>query len=154
MDESWYIHLHDPQFFDDPWPGQRRIGPFNSEEEATEQAANDLARGMGEGTIGVFTGQASDDMRESTKEALGDMSENQKLEHAQDRDKVNSLVAEEPAVDLDTLKTRAEELQQEWDTTAETGLDDFRESFRATLPENLQGDEELISSLMKVARMV
>lgn len=44
---GWFIHLDDPGFQDNPFPGQRRLGPFDTAEEAVAQAVSDAAVGMG-----------------------------------------------------------------------------------------------------------
>jgi hypothetical protein len=64
----FYIHLLDPGFPDAPWPGARRLGPYNTAEEAEEQAIDDVARGMGE-VLGVFDAEASEAMATGGKKA-------------------------------------------------------------------------------------
>jgi len=56
---TYFIHLEDPQFAEGPWPGIRRLGPFNTQEEALNQAASDAAYGGGT-ALGVFTDEESD----------------------------------------------------------------------------------------------
>lgn len=62
---QFYIHIADPGFPDPPWEGQRRLGPFNTKEEAVAQAASDTAMGAGE-ALGVFTGAESDKGKDDT----------------------------------------------------------------------------------------
>lgn len=62
----FYIHIPDPGFPEPPWPGERRLGPFNTAEEAEAQAIDDVARGMGE-VLGVFDEEASEAMASSSK---------------------------------------------------------------------------------------
>jgi hypothetical protein len=42
---GFYIHMLDPGYPDEPWPGERRLGPYLTLDEASEQAAHDLATG-------------------------------------------------------------------------------------------------------------
>lgn len=55
--EPYFIHIADPGFPDPPWPGERRLGPFPTAEEATDQAINDMAHGhiTQESLTGVFS---------------------------------------------------------------------------------------------------
>jgi len=41
----FYIHIADPGFPEPPWPGERRLGPYNTREEAEAQAVSDAAGG-------------------------------------------------------------------------------------------------------------
>lgn len=50
---TYFIHLEDPGFPDEPWPGVRRLGPYPTSEEAFEQAVSDAAYGMGT-ALGVY----------------------------------------------------------------------------------------------------
>lgn len=55
--EAFYIHVVDPGFPDPPWPGERRLGPFLTAEEAEAQAVNDVAHGhiADESLVGVYS---------------------------------------------------------------------------------------------------
>jgi len=59
MTSGFYIHYEDPQFWEPPWPGIRRLGPFLTEQEALNQAASDAAVGAGV-PVGVFTDAESE----------------------------------------------------------------------------------------------
>jgi len=58
---KFYVHIKDPGFPDPPWPGERRLGPFLTVEEAHSQAVSDVAQGhiSEENLIGVFDDSAS-----------------------------------------------------------------------------------------------
>lgn len=63
-----FIHLDDPGFPDEPWPGQRRLGPFNTPEEALAQAVHDAAMGQGVAS-GIYPEEHSEALRRP-KDAL------------------------------------------------------------------------------------
>jgi hypothetical protein len=44
---TYYVHLEDPGFPEHPWPGERRLGPFLSSDEALTQAVSDASLGHG-----------------------------------------------------------------------------------------------------------
>jgi hypothetical protein len=54
----FFIHLDDPGFPDPPWPGQRRLGPYETAEEAYEQAVSDAASGAGL-AVGIYDEETS-----------------------------------------------------------------------------------------------
>lgn len=64
-DDGFYIHFADPGFPDPPWPGERRLGPFPTPEEAHEQAASDVAHGhvTEDALAGVFSAEESEKRR-------------------------------------------------------------------------------------------
>jgi hypothetical protein len=64
---NYYIHLEDPGFPDHPWPGVRRLGPFLTLEEATEQAISDAALGHGV-ALGVYSEEESEKRYSGGKE--------------------------------------------------------------------------------------
>jgi hypothetical protein len=53
LDGPFFIHLEDPGFPEHPWPGQRRLGPYPTSEEAVEQAVSDASLGHGV-ALGVY----------------------------------------------------------------------------------------------------
>lgn len=55
----FFIHLADPGFEDPPWPNMRRLGPYDTSEEALAQAVADAAQGMGV-ALGVYDEEASE----------------------------------------------------------------------------------------------
>ena len=61
MSGAFYIHIADPQFLDPPWPGVRRLGPFDTQTDALAQAGSDLASGAGL-ALGVWDESASESM--------------------------------------------------------------------------------------------
>lgn len=67
MAERFWIHYADPGFPDPPWPGVRRVGPFNNVEEAKAQAASDAATGQG-----VALGVVNDLESNNSQNASGD----------------------------------------------------------------------------------
>lgn len=61
QDPGFFIHIADPTFFEAPWPGERRSGPYPTVGEAVAQAASDVASGAYslDGFVGVFDDKAS-----------------------------------------------------------------------------------------------
>lgn len=59
--EHFYIHLADASFDGPPWPGERRLGPYLTVEEAQNQAASDVAHNLvpAAALVGVFTSAES-----------------------------------------------------------------------------------------------
>lgn len=53
----FFIHIADATFSDPPCPGERRLGPFLTVEEAQAQAANDVAHGhvAPDALLGVYS---------------------------------------------------------------------------------------------------
>ena len=49
----YFIHIADPGFPETPWPGVRRFGPFNTREEAYNQAVEDVSNGAP--VLGIFS---------------------------------------------------------------------------------------------------
>ncbi len=64
----FYIHIEDPGFPGEPWPGQRRFGPYNTSDEGLAQAASDWAQGHGK-ALGVWD-EDSDGYEDGTAEPL------------------------------------------------------------------------------------
>lgn len=64
--EKFFVHLTDPGFPEPPWPGERRLGPFDTPEEAEAQAVSDIAYGGGEGIVGVYSESESERRREAS----------------------------------------------------------------------------------------
>jgi hypothetical protein len=62
---AFYIHIEDPGFPEAPWPGERRLGPFVTEEEALNQAVSDAALGFGL-AVGVYSEAESERRREAS----------------------------------------------------------------------------------------
>lgn len=62
----FYVHIADPTYADpdSDFPFGRRLGPFLTKKEAVAQAASDIAGGMGDGVLGVFSGTESEKSRD------------------------------------------------------------------------------------------
>lgn len=58
----YFIHIEDPQFHEAPWPGVRRLGPFETKKQAEEQAAAERLRGIE--IAGIHTGTESQALSE------------------------------------------------------------------------------------------
>lgn len=56
---AFFIHLADPGFPNPPFPGARRLGPYNTVEEALAQAVADAAQGAGV-ALGIYDEEASE----------------------------------------------------------------------------------------------
>ena len=54
----FYIHIKDPGYPDPPYPGERRLGPYLTKEEAIDQAISDATVGMGV-AVGIFSDEES-----------------------------------------------------------------------------------------------
>lgn len=67
----FYLHIADDGFAEPPWPGERRLGPFETAAEAEAQAVNDVAIGaLSEADlIGVYDEAGSRDRHESLMRA-------------------------------------------------------------------------------------
>lgn len=59
---EFFVHLRDPGFPDSPWPGERRLGPFLTSEEAANQAVSDLAGGYlaDDEIVGIYAADESE----------------------------------------------------------------------------------------------
>lgn len=68
----FYIHIADPSFPEPPWPGERRLGPFPTSDEALEQAISDAAIGAAV-AIGVFSEAESERRRVASDADAGVM---------------------------------------------------------------------------------
>jgi len=67
--EEYFIHYADPGFPEDPWPGERRSGPY-SKDAALEQAINDVATGYGV-PVGIYSDDESLKRISSTARSKG-----------------------------------------------------------------------------------
>lgn len=148
----FYIHIHDPQFAEAPWPGQRRFGPYGSDKQALEQAASDVAQGAGEGVIGIFTGTES-------QKFDGDLDPTQDFQVVADLVRVREgalRVAGKATMTItrEQIDKRAEELVAERTALAMEAVADLRENVRVTLPENMREDEALLDRLMQASGVV
>lgn len=167
----YFIHVHDPTFFEDPWPGQRRIGPINSIVQALEQAASDVAGGAGEGVLGIFTGTASDSMRQEDvrvahlvgvnsedlpPERRGPLSDIDLFARAQDRKWVESLVDAEPSKTVEQIRARADAIIAERDANLNAELETLKQQIISTFPESMteQEKDEAALATMKLTRMI
>lgn len=65
-DGKFFIHLDDPGFPDPPWPFQRRLGPYDTHEEAVRQAVSDLAGGHSVGAT-VYSHEESEKLRDGAR---------------------------------------------------------------------------------------
>jgi hypothetical protein len=129
-DEQYYIHIEDPGFPEEPWPGQRRMGPYLTQEEAVEQAASDISTGAGGGVVGIFTTSASDEMRDQVEGTA-------------------------PAVDLETLTTRADEITSDrLDKAAEAESDEGAAMKAVLEATGVTVTDEMIRDLLQAARLI
>lgn len=67
---EWYIHIADPGFPEPPWPGERRLGPYPTHEEALAQAVEDAAGGYAI-AVGVYSAEESLKRLENTARNKG-----------------------------------------------------------------------------------
>ncbi len=102
---QFFIHHHDPQFEEPPWPGVRRLGPYNTLEEAQAQAEADAASGYGV-ALGIFSEEESENLKEkqADEQESGDpevssetiLEEGNKIRETQVQERL-SLMAEDRA---------------------------------------------------------
>lgn len=59
---GFFIHIADPGFPEPPWVNERRLGPYDTDEEAANQAVHDLATGFlaEDNFLGVFDDENSE----------------------------------------------------------------------------------------------
>jgi hypothetical protein len=62
----YYVHVEDPGFPEEPWPGERRLGPYDDEDAAYEQAVDEAAYG-GAVVLGVYEEDASEQSRDGAR---------------------------------------------------------------------------------------
>lgn len=61
----FFIHYEDPGFPEQPFPNERRLGPFLTQEEAVAQAVSDAALGIGV-PLGIYPEAESEKRREGS----------------------------------------------------------------------------------------
>jgi len=148
--DEYFIHVRDPGFPDPPWPGERRLGPFLTLEEAEAQATSDLAHSYitGDGMTGIYTNAESDARAEGLRQAWDEA-------RAQgSSDPYAPPPPFDPAtVDAGTPSATATELEQGAVTarrkllaTHARSVSDQRESLQALLPDGVDA-EELIAAV-------
>jgi hypothetical protein len=137
---AYFIHLADPSFPEGPWPGERRLGPFNSQKEAAAQAANDIAIGMGESIIGVYSEAESDKRDEAMRSEDAPQA---KL--AVTREKLDSAAAKIREQNNREVARVIEEQRQLLEQVLPEGVsvDEFLSAVRATNPRTAaKGDQD------------
>lgn len=128
---GFFIHISDPGFPDPPFPHERRLGPYNTMEEAAAQAVSDTALGFGT-PLGVYAEV------ESEKRAEGI--------HEPDTGTFRATTKGKAAYSRSQIEKRAETMRNRIQAQAVATAQEAEEALRAILPEGVTYDD-----LMKLA---
>jgi hypothetical protein len=111
---TFYIHIADPAYPDAPWPGERRLGPFLTADEALNQAISDASQGFG-WPLGIY------DEKESEKHSDG--TESHQI-HSQGE-----------------IRKAAESLQKQNAKERSRAVEEQRQMIEQTLPDGITWDD-------------